>query len=176
MKTTFKHAAPSGKVYKRQSAHEYTHVVLAKENIERQVAAIQAWDTDQARKERERDAREAYAHAMQVIRAGVGGRADYVRGQGGYGRPEGFQVDQWHVDHETEWLAKRGGSEAAFIEHWHREFRQHFEASLKSAREQSTEWFVLSWHHSAPLAMKAANTACRIRDTKVEAINGGARS
>jgi hypothetical protein len=177
MKTQFKHLLPNGRVATRNSAHAYTHVVLARANIEREVALILARDTDKARAFREREAKEAFAHATQVINAGVGGRADYVRGQGGYGKPGGFVIQQWHVDFETEWLSKRGGSEAAFIEYSHNEFRQRQAEDLQRAKSQSTDWHVLSWHHSYALADKAAKAAdWSAREKRVEAINNGVRS
>jgi hypothetical protein len=173
-KPTLKHLLDNGTVATRQSARPYTHVVVAQHNIEREVARILSYDTAEAKARRERDARESYAHAVQVMQAGVGGRADYVRGQGGYGMREGFAVDKWHVDHETEWFHKRGGSLENFIKYEHEGFAESQASSIKRARERGSEWFVLSWHHSRALADKAA-AAAELYNTRVEAVNNGVR-
>lgn len=173
-KPTFLHTV-GGRTFKRQSARAYTHVVLARANIDKSVAYIEqlrAGTLAQA----ERSARDYFAHFSAARAVGLGGRVPYMKGQGGYGRAEGQVVREWDLSYGAECFAARGETVEAWVQHARAESLADIEASLKRAREQSTDWYVLSWHHSAALAEKAANTARGVRDVKVEAINGGVQS
>lgn len=169
-KQTFRHVV-DGRTFKRQSARAYTHVVVARPNIERQLAASAA--TRETPEQIAKDAAYEWAHRQSIIDAGVGGVVFYHRCQGGaYLNPSGPRCV---VTEGTLGIAREYHHASVEAEIAHNTAEQDRRLSQDAARivGQDPAWRVISWHHSAALAAKAADSAAGRMDVRVEAINGG---
>lgn len=174
-KQTLKHVV-NGKTFTRQTARSYTHVVVARDNVDKQLAR------HAARKESDesvvRYCNEWWKHYQDVLAAGVGGKVFYMRNQGGYylnkSGPQ-LVVHQGMVDLGNDLVAQHGTLDN-YIATCKSNRDRNYETERTRISSSDQQWYVTSWHGNANLAHKAAAALADYLDTRVEAINNGVQS
>lgn len=161
MKTTFKHIV-DGTVFTRQTARAYTHVVLAKTNVEASVQFIEkhcaGW-IKQAKKNAEFD----WDHAAYNSTASVGEPSFFKQ----------YTLTQ-HQKHEAEAFFGKYGTltRDQYIDQKVQTERDRLSAKIEALQTTDHQWVAAAWSGSLSNAWKAA-AGYHYDYTRVEAINNG---
>ena len=168
-KITLKHALPNGEIATRQTARNYTHVLVGTLNVERALASAYAAIDDIPRlaEKRRAEAQKSEKIYRGLLAAGKGNKA---RNWNGFI----VEVDDFYIKCATDALEKTVDETVAeFVKVITNERVAKIE-NLKAITEPRPE--VFSWHGRADLAEKAAGQRhYRNYDFVVEAINHGTR-
>lgn len=161
----------------RQTARDYTHVVLARRNPDMVRAKAENGYNEEALAKKIADAEYHWKYESNLRKVPVGEKFYYSRGQGGYYKNKTgkhMEVQQYMHDIADEYTLCHGSLEN-YVGHKTKEFFDRKNAAIASADTCNTNWKVVSWHGRQDLAEKAASSQWKTSccDTRIEEINNG---
>lgn len=175
MSILIKHVAPGGKVFTRRSARLYTHVVMRRHNVQAHIASIQAGRQQEVERS-VTSATDDWDHYARVRQVGVGGRVPFQRNQPGFGRVEGQEVHDYMVRGAQEYLEEYKTLENC-VAQTRTETNAAIDRRIENVTRFRTDEFVVSWHQSRALAMKALDAHIYPGDvSRIEEVNNGMRT
>ena len=175
-KQTLKHKVGEN-VATRQTARNYTHVVLARRNPDMVRAKAENDYNQQALDKTIADAEYKWKYNSNLRKVPVGEMFYFSRSQGGYylnKTGKHMEVQQYMHDIADEYTLCHGSLEN-YVDHNITEFFNHKKEALAAADNCNDSWRVVSWHGSRALAEKAASSQWKTSccDTRIEEINNG---